>query len=202
MIPLHLPSLIFFLILALMFANSLLYQVSFIFNLYFILFLLLSAFSFVINHSFLIENYWSNLENRKEVFKSYANEKGFDSLVAENWYSLLPSDFLKHKVTMIIILNNNNKWIKRAFINDIKKDGKTIYHLYQGNLGKALQHVFPEIGLNKDNLRPLSRELLLLLLFYICCFYCYCLLLMIVKKRVCVERCTTAKRLLFFFCSK
>lgn len=55
-------------------------------------------FIFIVVFDYLVENHWAKLENRRKVFENFANEKGFDPLLAEKWYSMLSSDFMKQKV--------------------------------------------------------------------------------------------------------
>eukprot|EP00026_Physarum_polycephalum_P001003 Phypoly_transcript_01004.p1 GENE.Phypoly_transcript_01004~~Phypoly_transcript_01004.p1 ORF type:complete len:1224 (-),score=188.92 Phypoly_transcript_01004:75-3746(-) len=68
-------------------------------------------------------NHWVDLDNRRKVFDKLAEEKGFDPLVAENWYEIVPQ-----------ILNS--------------KEANTLLIYYGGNYIKALQHVYPDIGID------------------------------------------------------
>jgi hypothetical protein len=55
------------------------------------LLLIVSFFSRLIN---VIEGIWVDLENRKKAFDSYAIQRGFDPLVAQNWHSVEKKDFM------------------------------------------------------------------------------------------------------------
>lgn len=57
-------------------------------------------------------------------FLKYAKKKGFDPLIAENWYSISVGALLKYS-----------------------KAAATILSVYSGNVVRALGHLFPDIGL-------------------------------------------------------
>eukprot|EP00026_Physarum_polycephalum_P008209 Phypoly_transcript_08288.p1 GENE.Phypoly_transcript_08288~~Phypoly_transcript_08288.p1 ORF type:complete len:377 (+),score=65.39 Phypoly_transcript_08288:81-1133(+) len=69
-------------------------------------------------------NHWENEANRREFFVDFAATKGFDPLKAENWY----------KVSAGSILDT--------------KGSDAVLKYYDGNFGKALLQLFPEIGIN------------------------------------------------------
>lgn len=41
---------------------------------------------------------WAHPDIRRAFFNNFAKVKGFDPLVAENWYLITRSELLKHKV--------------------------------------------------------------------------------------------------------
>lgn len=55
---------------------------------------------FIFVHSFtsLLGNQWSDFQNRKNLFVNFAKDKGFDPLVADNWYQCSSGDYQKIKV--------------------------------------------------------------------------------------------------------
>jgi len=65
---------------------------------------------------------WSDLADRRKVFETYAQEKGFDPLHAENWYKLTTKMIKSHQ------------------------GGRSLLRYY-GTLEKALFGIFPNIGL-------------------------------------------------------
>lgn len=44
------------------------------------------------------ENYYADAVNRKKIFDKFAKSRGFDPLVAENWYSITSEDILPFRV--------------------------------------------------------------------------------------------------------
>lgn len=51
----------------------------------------------------LIDYLWRHEENRREFFVKYAEQNGFDPLVAENWYNQSSKSILSVKVSYIAI---------------------------------------------------------------------------------------------------
>lgn len=45
-----------------------------------------------------LERYWQVVSNRRNFFITLAQAKGFDPLVAENWYSISEKTMLEFKV--------------------------------------------------------------------------------------------------------
>eukprot|EP00026_Physarum_polycephalum_P001933 Phypoly_transcript_01936.p1 GENE.Phypoly_transcript_01936~~Phypoly_transcript_01936.p1 ORF type:complete len:910 (+),score=132.37 Phypoly_transcript_01936:109-2838(+) len=76
-------------------------------------------------------NYWDSTQNRRQFFEKFAEDRGFNPLVAENWYSVRAEDLLE------------------------RKEGKTMQYLYQANLGNALIQLFPEVPLSSVKLHSL-----------------------------------------------
>eukprot|EP00026_Physarum_polycephalum_P003407 Phypoly_transcript_03418.p1 GENE.Phypoly_transcript_03418~~Phypoly_transcript_03418.p1 ORF type:complete len:724 (+),score=75.11 Phypoly_transcript_03418:129-2300(+) len=72
-------------------------------------------------------HFWQELGNRKEFFDKVARDKGFDPLVAENWYS-----------------------ITRKMIEQKKGNPLAAYSGKSGKLASALIHLYPNIGLDKN----------------------------------------------------
>eukprot|EP00026_Physarum_polycephalum_P002957 Phypoly_transcript_02966.p1 GENE.Phypoly_transcript_02966~~Phypoly_transcript_02966.p1 ORF type:complete len:695 (+),score=87.59 Phypoly_transcript_02966:171-2087(+) len=71
--------------------------------------------------------YWSYMNNRKEFFDSYARENNFDPLIPSNWYKLPSLNVFK------------------------ARKGARFLQVYGGNIRKALEHVYPNIGLESSN---------------------------------------------------
>jgi len=69
------------------------------------------------------KNYWMNVDNRLKFFMRFANEKGFEPLVPENWYSMSV-----RKIRSI-------------------KGGSAVLQYYK-TFPHALLHLFPNIGLD------------------------------------------------------
>lgn len=66
---------------------------------------------------------------RKDYFVNFAQQRGFDPLVAENWYSVLPSDLFTFRGL---------------------RAAQQLVSYYSGSYVVALQSLFPNIGLDKD----------------------------------------------------
>lgn len=43
-------------------------------------------------------NYWKDRNNRREFFVNFAKQKGFDALIASNWFSRNPKSIIEAKV--------------------------------------------------------------------------------------------------------
>eukprot|EP00026_Physarum_polycephalum_P003234 Phypoly_transcript_03244.p1 GENE.Phypoly_transcript_03244~~Phypoly_transcript_03244.p1 ORF type:complete len:742 (+),score=88.29 Phypoly_transcript_03244:221-2446(+) len=76
---------------------------------------------------------WVDVNNRRKFFEDYAAKKGFDPLIAENWYSIRRRDI------------------------DVQKGGDTVVMYHGDSVSKALMDLFPNIGLDIYRFRgPLS----------------------------------------------
>jgi len=73
--------------------------------------------------------YWKDVRNCRKFLVKFAERKGFDPLVADNWYTSTANDILPFK------------------------GGRTILELYKGNFISVLTHVFPEIGLDEEKFK-------------------------------------------------
>eukprot|EP00026_Physarum_polycephalum_P001339 Phypoly_transcript_01340.p1 GENE.Phypoly_transcript_01340~~Phypoly_transcript_01340.p1 ORF type:complete len:1070 (+),score=142.73 Phypoly_transcript_01340:227-3436(+) len=78
-------------------------------------------------------NYWGDLANRREFFREFAANEGFDALLPENWYNMNVTRFQSYK------------------------GGFAVLSYYEGDWTKALIHVFPDIGLDKSKLTYVPR---------------------------------------------
>eukprot|EP00026_Physarum_polycephalum_P003691 Phypoly_transcript_03705.p1 GENE.Phypoly_transcript_03705~~Phypoly_transcript_03705.p1 ORF type:complete len:765 (+),score=83.89 Phypoly_transcript_03705:12-2306(+) len=74
------------------------------------------------------------MESRKFVLDSIANKRGFDPLVARNWYSISCVDILKHP------------------------GGASLLRHYNGGLIRALTHVYPSIGLDPLKFKKVALQ--------------------------------------------
>eukprot|EP00026_Physarum_polycephalum_P001074 Phypoly_transcript_01075.p1 GENE.Phypoly_transcript_01075~~Phypoly_transcript_01075.p1 ORF type:complete len:1059 (+),score=134.10 Phypoly_transcript_01075:98-3274(+) len=72
------------------------------------------------------KGYWSDPKNIRKFFVQYAQDHGFDPLVAEKWYSVDRGDVLNTKL------------------------GRTFLGFYDNNIVAALMEVFPNIGLEES----------------------------------------------------
>eukprot|EP00026_Physarum_polycephalum_P001342 Phypoly_transcript_01343.p1 GENE.Phypoly_transcript_01343~~Phypoly_transcript_01343.p1 ORF type:complete len:974 (+),score=101.70 Phypoly_transcript_01343:154-3075(+) len=77
-------------------------------------------------------SYWTEVTHRRAYLDDIAQKKGFDPLVPENWYK------------------------RSELAND--KAITALLHKYQGSWIKALQHIYPEIGLDTYKFRNLPRN--------------------------------------------
>jgi hypothetical protein len=58
-----------------------------------------------------IENYWMEEKNRRGFFETYAQQMGFNPLIAQNWYSVTDRSFVGLRVCSLH-LKNNIKYLK------------------------------------------------------------------------------------------
>lgn len=55
-------------------------------------------------NSFIIVGYFSeNPENKRKFLDNFAKQKGFDPLIAENWYTIQISDIKEEQVCLIFL---------------------------------------------------------------------------------------------------
>lgn len=54
-----------------------------------------------------IDSYYGSEVNRRLFFNNFAKIKGFDPLIAQNWYSVTSEELTSHKV-LIFIFNYTN----------------------------------------------------------------------------------------------
>lgn len=52
-------------------------------------------------------SYWRIAINRKRFFDGIAKKKGYDPLIANNWYKINHDSIYAEKVQIIIIINND-----------------------------------------------------------------------------------------------
>eukprot|EP00026_Physarum_polycephalum_P001926 Phypoly_transcript_01929.p1 GENE.Phypoly_transcript_01929~~Phypoly_transcript_01929.p1 ORF type:complete len:592 (+),score=74.28 Phypoly_transcript_01929:633-2408(+) len=74
--------------------------------------------------------FWQSMNARRQVLNEFAQQQGFDPLVAQNWYSI-SRDFMKSDE-----------------VSQIHKKIRTIFSLYKGSFIKALMNIYPEVRFN------------------------------------------------------
>eukprot|EP00026_Physarum_polycephalum_P001768 Phypoly_transcript_01770.p1 GENE.Phypoly_transcript_01770~~Phypoly_transcript_01770.p1 ORF type:complete len:893 (+),score=154.72 Phypoly_transcript_01770:58-2736(+) len=79
--------------------------------------------------------FWGNPSNRRKFLERFAEEKGFDPLLAENWYSVHIGE-----------------------IDAFEKGGRTIVAAYNGNLSETLVHLFPEVHFDEKKFDMLPKN--------------------------------------------
>lgn len=58
------------------------------------------------------DNYYSEAKHQQEFFSTYAKEKGFDPLDANQWYRIKPSDLRLQKVwSAFVSIHVKQKWM-------------------------------------------------------------------------------------------
>eukprot|EP00026_Physarum_polycephalum_P000804 Phypoly_transcript_00805.p1 GENE.Phypoly_transcript_00805~~Phypoly_transcript_00805.p1 ORF type:complete len:823 (+),score=101.61 Phypoly_transcript_00805:1404-3872(+) len=80
-------------------------------------------------------HHWASETNRRNYLIKYAASKGFDALVAKNWYKAKIAGFIKTKGLAALV-----------------------WH-YGGSFTKALLHLFPEVGIDKSKLKFSRKSL-------------------------------------------
>jgi len=78
--------------------------------------------------------YFTDVKTRKSYFDAFAKKKGFDPLVADNWYKTQAKDLHKSKTRTVI------------------------HRYYHGNFGKAISHLYPDINFDQDKLARKGRR--------------------------------------------
>lgn len=89
-----------------------------------------------------------DVNSRRNFFLEFASAKGFDPLNPSFWYSVTTDEILANKVRVPGY---------KEFIDDIVQRGEAVLLPYQGSFGKALLHLFPEIGLDGSKFGKLPR---------------------------------------------
>jgi len=79
---------------------------------------------------------WAYAGHRRKFFQNYAKQHGFDPLVPENWY--------KESRTKVLAA----------------KGAATILQYHKNNLAKALQDLFPSIGIENSKIKSTSALLM------------------------------------------
>jgi len=79
-------------------------------------------------------HYWKDAQHRRDFFLDVAKKKGFNPLVAENWYPLSFSELASFKGSNAVLAHHNS-----SFVN-------------------ALLQLFPDIGLSVNKFVTLSRK--------------------------------------------
>lgn len=94
----------------------------------------------------LLENNWTEVENRKAFLIDFAKARGFDPLVIENWNRINPSTLKKTAVCLFfwfilfflfIFLPPLFTFFVIFSLNILKQ----LLQYYQGNLNSALNHL-------------------------------------------------------------
>jgi len=75
------------------------------------------------------DKFWANSNNQRRFFITFAKERNFDPLVAENWYTETPES----------IVNS--------------KGARSLLAYHGGSVTKALSTLFPHIGLNRNKFK-------------------------------------------------
>eukprot|EP00026_Physarum_polycephalum_P002189 Phypoly_transcript_02194.p1 GENE.Phypoly_transcript_02194~~Phypoly_transcript_02194.p1 ORF type:complete len:921 (+),score=154.23 Phypoly_transcript_02194:106-2868(+) len=78
--------------------------------------------------------HWKSLDNCRKFFHDYAKNNGFDPLIASNWYNVTFQDLKEHKGSRSILF----------------------YHNF--SLKRALQWVYPDIGLDPSLFQQKNRK--------------------------------------------
>eukprot|EP00026_Physarum_polycephalum_P001081 Phypoly_transcript_01082.p1 GENE.Phypoly_transcript_01082~~Phypoly_transcript_01082.p1 ORF type:complete len:1032 (+),score=114.94 Phypoly_transcript_01082:178-3273(+) len=78
-------------------------------------------------------NYWDHIGNRRAYLERFAELRGFDPLIADNWCKITAEELLNHKYSASIL------------------------GFYEKNYVKALQHLFPEVHFDEANFSRMPR---------------------------------------------
>lgn len=103
-----------------------------------------------------VGRYWSDFNNQHKFFVSFARERNFDPLIAENWYYIS-----KEEVAHVKVLYRFYKNLTRAKTNQ-KKGGRNILGFHKHSLVTTLQYAFPNVEFNTEKFsRTLTGKLIL-----------------------------------------
>ena len=95
--------------------------------------------------------YWlsSQTNNVRLFFEEFAKNNNFDPLVPSNWYQTPRIAITETKVLQNKRQNDTNFFWQKA---------SSLLEHFKGSLVKALQHAFPEIGLDASGFDVMSRK--------------------------------------------
>lgn len=110
--------------------------------------------------------FWTKPENRRLFFDEFAKSRGFDPLLASNWYDFISDDFIKIKVCICLFLLFHTY----VFILFLLKGGSGVLKHYDGSYSQALLDVYPFIGLEALKFKFIpSNNLFISFLFILAC---------------------------------
>lgn len=85
---------------------------------------------------------WSDVTNRRKFFENFAKLQNFDPKIPGNWYSQARHSILSSRVCNFILE------LVCSFYSFGLQGGNTILNYHNGNIGKALDTIFPDIGID------------------------------------------------------
>lgn len=103
-----------------------------------------------------VGGYWGIKENQKQFFIDVASARGFDALVALNWYDIggdsslssfahkfrvIKTNFILLFILFCILFNI----LKKLFFKLLLQGGLALLEYYDKSFSKALVHLFPNI---------------------------------------------------------
>lgn len=88
-----------------------------------------------------LEKRYQSVKNRRELFDSFAKFYAFDPLVAKNWYNISAAKLGNLRVCSL--------YVKLTEFQLMYSQG--ILQFYSNSVARAIQHLYPEIGINQSN---------------------------------------------------
>lgn len=96
-----------------------------------------------------LDKYWLDIENRRKYFTDYARGKGFDPLIAENWYHI-PSKSVANDSQVPPPLS--------CLIINLFQQGLV---WYSGSFRNAIMEAFPDVKFDENRFKTKRSKLVL-----------------------------------------
>ena len=97
------------------------------------------------------QGFWNSVINRRQLFCDYAEQMGFNPLVAENWYNVSHAMLAEKMVNIASTLPHGI---------DCLMQGSLCLSQYNGSLRRALRHAFPELTFAFPRMTPKPRVII------------------------------------------
>ena len=126
-----------------------------IYLLYFTLFAFTSLSSSFLSCFISALQRWQDTGKRREFFEEFAAENDFDPLVAGNWYKVYP-DAIQDREVFFLFFFFSFSCFTYSFssfillVLNIIQGADSLLHCYQGSVGRALAHLFPDVGIDQS----------------------------------------------------
>lgn len=98
----------------------------------------------------MLENHFQSAENRKKFFDEIAREKGFNPLVASNWYSISRLEVLARKVIIFYYV---------VYLFTFLKGSTTLLNMFHSSYPEALANVYGFETLDKKKFQRSPSKL-------------------------------------------
>lgn len=96
--------------------------------------------------------YWQAVANRRKFFVDIADDKGFDPMVADNWYALTLEEVIQHKVRK---KKGGGLFSQHLYLRE--QNATLVLAYYNGSFENALVHLFPEVSLERGEFHEIQR---------------------------------------------
>lgn len=87
---------------------------------------------------------WKDVRKRRDWLDKYAKERGFDPLIAENWF-----EYTSEAVSIAQVLSCYFLSLSCVLLTE-NQGGETVLSYYSGSVVGALQHLYPEVNFDPN----------------------------------------------------